>query len=194
MNFHAIFFCIAMLIQWRADGRNVIFKALKIQKNLTMASNTVCNQLFFLCVHISVERTYATWRLLPPSSSACSCLCFCTCRPSFWMTVCVCVCVFAAYFEGLVFHFHDELLLLFLSGAGFLELGLDVVDLHLILHNCRGRAEGSHVGIGETLTSFMLLLFCAVGSTGGKAGERWWCDIIWEQHYTHKAARTRYAP
>lgn len=42
----------------------------------------------------------------------------------------------SVYFEGLVFHFHDELLLLFLSGAGFLQLGLDVVDLHLIFHNC----------------------------------------------------------
>lgn len=68
-----------------------------------------------------------------------------------------CVCVFAAYFEGLVFHFHDELLLLFLSGAGFLELGLDVVDLHLILHNC-GEQQEVHVTIIKTLTSFTLLL------------------------------------
>lgn len=44
----------------------------------------------------------------------------------------------AAYFEGLVFHFHDQLLLLFLASAGFLELGLDAVDLHLVLHNCGG--------------------------------------------------------
>lgn len=59
-------------------------------------------------------------------------------------TVCVFVCL-RAYFQSLVFHFHDELLLLFLSGTGFLKLGLDAVDLHLILHDCRGKtAGGSH--------------------------------------------------
>lgn len=44
----------------------------------------------------------------------------------------------AAYFEGLVLHFHDQLLLLFLASAGLLELGLDAVDLHLVLHHCGG--------------------------------------------------------
>lgn len=51
------------------------------------------------------------------------------------------VSVFSAYFEGLVFHFHDELLLLFLAGTSFLKLGLNVVDLHLVLHNCRTQWE-----------------------------------------------------
>lgn len=44
----------------------------------------------------------------------------------------------AAHFEGLVLHFHDQLLLLFLPSARFLELGLDAVDLHLVLKNCGG--------------------------------------------------------
>lgn len=40
------------------------------------------------------------------------------------------------YFQSLVFHFHDELLLLLLARAGFLQLGLDAVDLHLVFHDC----------------------------------------------------------
>lgn len=62
------------------------------------------------------------------SSHACPGLCFHTYRPS-EMT----------YFKGLVFHFHDELLLLFLPSTSVLKLGLDAVDLHLILHNCTAR-------------------------------------------------------
>lgn len=56
--------------------------------------------------------------------------------------------LFDAYFKGLVFHFHDELLLLFLASAGFLQFGLDAVDLHLVFHNC-----GKHRRVSQVTTS-----------------------------------------
>lgn len=46
-----------------------------------------------------------------------------------------------SYFEGLVVHFLGKLLLLFLPDAGFLQLGLNAVNLHLVLHNCKKKPQ-----------------------------------------------------
>lgn len=56
--------------------------------------------------------------------------------------------LFIAHFKGLVLHFHNELLLLFLPGARFLKLGLHAVDLHLVFHHCGERAGDSHLTNG----------------------------------------------
>lgn len=143
----------------------------------------MCEISCYLGFPVTFERIYAAWRILPPSSSACSCLCLCTCRPSFWWTGEKSVSVFSAYFEGLVFHFHDELLLLFLAGTCFLKLGLNVVDLHLVLHNCRTQWEVSCV------RAVIKTLMCCK-EEAKKVGERRWCDIIWD---TTLATGTRYA-
>ena len=70
----------------------------------------------------------------------------------------------AAYFECLVLHFHDELLLLFLPSTSFLELGLDTVDLQLILHNCR------EYGKVDKLTARIKKVLCLAERKGGKIG------------------------
>lgn len=56
-------------------------------------------------------------------------------------SLCVRACVLA-HFQGLVFHFHDQLLLLFLAGSRFLKLGFDAADLYLVLHHCDQQTPG----------------------------------------------------
>lgn len=78
----------------------------------------------------------------------------------------------AAYFERLVFHFHDELLLLFLSGAGVLKLGFDAVHLQLVLHDCGETAGGSRVSTVAQRTCCSRFLVQRIVDGGKKAGER----------------------
>lgn len=122
-----------------AHGHTYIIKAWKETFKIYGSKNVALRHsgssaVLHVC-HITVKM-YAAWKLPPLSSSACSALCLHICTEKKQNLICV-----SAYFKGLVFHFHDELLLLLLAGAGVLELGFDVVDLHLILHHCSGQQE-----------------------------------------------------
>lgn len=76
-----------------------------------------------------------------------------------------------AYFERLVFHFHDELLLLFLSGAGVLKLGFDAVHLQLVLHDC-GETAGGFTRFYCRSENVLLALSCAENCRRGKESRR----------------------